>query len=378
MLKMVKGGSPLRILQIYSSLSHGGAETWLMDIMRNTIREELLFDICLTGNVKGPYEDEFKNLGGKIYRCSLSKNLLSFSHRFKQILTAECYDIVHSHLYYFSGFVLRLAAQADVPKRIAHIHPVEDFRTGGFFRSVYKGWMKKWIVRYGTVFVGPTKMSLEGFWGPDWQEDPRKQVIYNGIRTERFAQAVDRVEVRQELDIPESAALVLNVSSFRPHKRHKFLVQVAEHVLAQRQNVYFLLIGSGTLKETIKQQVRGTGLASHFRFISGLPNIDRYWLAADVFAFPSCNEGFGIAIIEAAAAGLKVIAQDIPGVREAAFACPDAILLPLETPAEQWGQRLLDVLKKPRIPETRRHKLLKEFPFTIENSIKKLREVYYG
>ena len=375
---MVKGGSPLRIIQIYSSLSRGGAETWLMDIMRNTTRKEFQFDICLTGCVKGPYEDEFKSLGGKIYRCLLSKNLLSFSHRFKQILTTECYDIVHSHVYYFSGLILMLAAHAGVPKRISHLHPVEDLKVTQLLRGFYVWSMKRLINRYGTCFVGPSEASLEGFFGPDWKQDPTKQVIYNGIRTDRFLQPADRMKVRRGLGIPEDALIVINVSSFRPHKRHGFLVQVAEHVLAQRQDVYFLLIGTGVLKEAIEEQVRRKGLADHFRFISGRPNIDSYWLAADVFAFPSCNEGFGIVIIEAALAGLRIVAQDISGVQEAAAICPDAILLPLETPAEQWGQRLLDVLKGPRIPETRRHKMLKEFPFTIENSIKKLREVYYG
>ena len=368
---------PLRVLHIIGYLVRGGLETWLMDIMRNTKREELQIDACVTSKAKGAYDEEFKSLGGRILSCPLNtKNPLSFYHRLKQLLSAENYDVVHSHSYYFSGLILRAAAKAGVPKRVAHIHPAEDHKKERFLRGLYTWWMKRWIRRYGTDFVGPTKASLESIWGPGWQQDITKQVIYNGIKIERFIRPVDRAKVRRELCIPENALIVINVSRFVPHKRHEFLVTVAECVLTQRQDVYFVLIGTGPLKETIEQQIRAKGLQENFRFISGAPNIDHYWMAADLFAFPSCNEGFGIVVIEAAAAGLKVIAQDIPGVREAAEACSRPILLPLATAADEWAQTLLNALEEPRMSQSERQVRLRQFPFTIENSVAKLKEIY--
>jgi len=371
------GNRPLRVLHVLRSLNRGGIETWLMDIMRNTSRNEIQIDVCLETCSTGVYEEEFKRLGGRILRCPLDKKKpWIFYHRLKQLLCTEHYDVIHSHLYYFSGFTLRSAARARVPKRIAHIHPVEDLRFQRPFRRLYTLLMKSWIRRYGTGFVGPSQASLEGFFGPNWKQDPTKQVIHNGISVERFAEPVDRAKVRRELNIPENAPIVLNVSRFAPHKRHEFLVQVAQHVLAQRQDVYFLLIGAGKLKKVIEEQVCSRGLEKNFRFVSGVPNIDHYFMSADVFAFPSCNEGFGIAVIEAAAAGLNVVAQDIPGVREAATACADPILLPLDTPAGEWAQVVLDALRLPRMSERQRQILLRDFPFTIENSVKKLRQIY--
>ena len=370
---------PLRVLHIIKSLKRGGVETWIMDVIRNTSRDEFAVDVCVTERAKDAYEDEFESLGGKIWHCPLDKKKAwRFCRRFTRLLRTEHYDIVHSHVYHFSGLILMLAAHAGIPKRISHIHPIEDLKVAQPFRRLYVWWMKRWTKRYGTSFVGPSEESLTSFFGPTWRDDPTKQVIYNGIRTDRFLKTVDRNKVRRELDIPEDAPIVINVSSFRPHKRHAFLVQVAEHVLAEAPDVYFLIIGTGVLKEAIEEQVRRKGLAGHFRFVSGRPNIDSYWLAADVFAFPSCNEGFGIVVIEASAAGLKVIAQDIPGVREAAAGCIDHTLLPLATPADQWAQLVLHALKQPRIPETQRQAFLKEFPFTIENSVAKLREVYFS
>jgi len=373
---MCKSGKPFHVLFVLASLSRGGAETWLMDIMRNTNRQEFQLDVCLTRDIEGAYEEEFKKLGGRIFHCPLSKNVWNFSSTFKDLLHREHYDIVHSHLYFFTGFVLRLAFKCGVPKRIAHIHPVEDFKTGGIFRFFYTFLMKRWIKRYGTDFVGPTKASLRGFWGSEWQEDKSKKVIYNCVDVGRFGEVVDRQQVRNELSIPQESKIVLNVGRFTPHKRHEFLVQVAEYVLAQKNDVYFLLIGSGNLKDAIEEKVRVKGLAKNFRFISGAPSIDQYFLASDVLAFPSCNEGFGIVIIEAALAGLKIVAQDIPGVQEAAEVCPNAVLLPLDMPYDKWAEILLDSLQQPRIDENQRQMFLTEFPFTVENSVATLREVY--
>lgn len=367
---------PYRALHVFASLNRGGAETWLMDVARGSKRTDFQFDVCLTGAAGGCYEEEFKQLGGRILRCPLGSNPWSFARRFSRQLASNRYDIVQSHLYHFSGAILRSAARAGVAKRIAHLHPVKDQKKTSLHRRLYVQWMRRWICRYGTHFVGPTRASLEAFWGPGWESDPNKSVIYNGIQTERFAKPADRNAVRKELGIPEEARLVLNVARFSPHKRHEFLVDVADELLTRHDDAFFLLIGDGAQKESIEARVRARKLTKHFRFISGLPDIDRFWLAADVFAFPSCNEGFGIVVVEAAAAGLPVIAQDIPGVREAATACAEIDLMPLDTTVSRWADTLSDALKKPRMSESDRQERLERFPFTIQASIEALHRLY--
>jgi len=378
-LKMARtNNKPLRVLQVCGSLNRGGQETWFMDVMRNTSREEFQIDACVTRRVEGGYEEEFQSLGGRIFCCPLSSNIWSFLRCFEELLHQEEYDIVHSHQYYFTGLILRSAARSGVPKRIAHLHPAEDYKAETLFRRLYIWWMRRLIIRYGTDFLGPTKASLEGVWGPDWERDPAKHVVYNGVSVDRFTGEVDIAGIRDDLCIPVNAQLVINVGRFVSYKRQGFLVKVAEFVLAKRTDVYFLLIGKGPLKDKVEEEVRAKGLQNNFRFIAGVPSIDDYWMASDVFAFPSLNEGFGIVIIEAALAGLKIIAQDIAGVREAAEVCSDCVLLPAETDPSRWAEVLLKTLSQPKMTESERQEYLKQFPFTIENSIQKLREIYNG
>lgn len=375
-LSLLEKKLPVRALHVFGSLDRGGAETWLMDVVRSVSRDELVIDVCVTRSSRGAYEDEFISLGGQVRRCPINRNPWRFAARFQQLLSHRLYDVVHSHLYYFSGVVLRAAAKAGVPRRIAHNHPVADLKSGRLLRAIYATWMRRWMCRFGTDFVGPTRASLEAFWGPNWERDPHKWVLYNGIRVERFLKPVDRVAVRDELGIPPDARIVLNVGRFVPHKRQSFLVDVAHRLLGRHANVYFLLIGDGPLRDEVEQRVGNTDLRQSFRFIRGLPSIDRYWLSADVFAFPSVNEGFGIVIVEAAAAGLPVVAHDIPGVREAASACASPVLLTLDASPEAWADAVDDALHRPVGEDARRAAMLRSFPFTIEASIRSLRELY--
>jgi len=366
----------LRALHVYASLNRGGAETWLMDVLRRAGRNDLAIDVCLVGDRVGAYEEEFRSLGGTIYRCPLRKNPLRFTRAFARLLRDHRYDVVHSHLYLFSGVVLRTAFRAGVPQRVAHIHPVEDVKEKRLLRGMYARWMRSWIIRYGTHFASPSREGWLRFWGPDWERDDNKRVIYNGLDVSRFEQTADPDGVREELDIPKDAKLVLNVARFAPHKRHAFLVDVAERLIGRDKNVYFLFIGAGDLRDEAMAKASAAGLDANVRFVAGASDINRYWLAADAFAFPSVNEGFGIVVAEAAAAGLPVVAQDIPGVREAATACHDVTLLPVATEPEAWSRTLEAAVAKGRLSDDERRRRLKSFPFTIERSIEALRGLY--
>ncbi|MEK6799948.1 MAG: glycosyltransferase [Planctomycetota bacterium] len=367
---------PLRALHFFAGLNRGGAETWLMDVLREGPGQDLVLDVCTTTMTHGAYEDEFVELGGRVHRCRLGRNPWRFAATVEELLSRERYDLVHSHLYYFSGFVLRAAARAGVPKRIAHNHPVEDVKARSILRPLYARWMRRWTRRYGTDFVGPTRASMAAFWGPDWERDPHKRVIYNGVRIERFLHPPERSSVRQELGLPADAKIVLNVARFVPHKRQAFLVDVARLLSTRASDIFFVFIGDGPTRHAVEQAVEDSSLSANFRFVLGAASIDRFWLSADAFAFPSINEGFGIVIAEAAAAGLPVVAHDIPGVREAATACSRVELLGRGTSAERWADAVGKALNEPPLDAPSREALLGSFPFTMEASVRALRKVY--
>ena len=77
---------PVRVLYVIGTLGYGGLETWVMDMVRNIDKKEFLIDVCVTTDIKGEYEEELLQRGGRVLRCRLNKTFpFSFYHNFKKL-----------------------------------------------------------------------------------------------------------------------------------------------------------------------------------------------------------------------------------------------------------------------------------------------------
>lgn len=363
----------VRVLHVCKSLTRGGVETWIMDIMKEKVKRDDKWElgVCLIGEKQGPYEEEFLRLGGKIHRIHFTRfGIFKFLLNFNRLIKEYEYNIIHTHLYLFNAFIILIQLGGEV-KRIAHIHPIEDTKSDKFGRFLYRLFARRVILHGADFIVGPSNMSLVAFVGPEWKRKDNFRVLYNGIDIDRFRKKINRNEVKLRLNIPQDAFIVLNVGRYVEHKRHDFLLEVAREIKKIRNDVYFLCIGDGPLYSHIIKKTCALGVDRQFRFIQGERSIDDYFLCADLFAFPSCNEGFGIVIIESAAAGLPTIAMQIPGVEEAAQACHSVDLLPKTSSSAEWSKMIIL-----RLGQKNKNPDYHVFPFTIQKSYDTLIEIY--
>lgn len=366
-------------MHLLGALAHGGLETWLMEMVRKIDRRKIAIDVCVTMQKKGAYEEEFQQLGGRIYRCPLRKNLFAFAKNLRQILRQGEYDILESHHYLATGYFLRVASKIPHLKLVAHMHPTIDFQTGqrmAFPRPIYRKIMKKWIYKYADTILGASKATLELNWGCNWEKDPKIHFLPNGIDISEFDINIDPQDIRQKLSLPPESKIILTVGRHVPHKKHIIIPEIAKEICKQRDDVYFVINGKGPLKDELENKIKQMGLEKRFRLISGLPSLVPLWKSSDVFLFPSSQEGFGIVVIEAAAAGLPVIARDIPGVGEAITACNNYILLEKQASIKEWIQAVSSMLDIGRINIENYDELEKSFKFTTKKSVEKLLSVY--
>ena len=92
------------MLHVLGGLNPGGVETWLLELARHADGSGWAFDFCLLGPEKGAYADELERRGSRIWRCPVRRPEL-FMQRLYRLLRRTRYDIVHSHVHYFSGWV---------------------------------------------------------------------------------------------------------------------------------------------------------------------------------------------------------------------------------------------------------------------------------
>ena len=153
---------PKRVLQIVGAMNRGGVETWLMHILRQMDPHRVRMDFLVhTGNA-GLYDGEIVANKSRVIRCTESTRSLLYPFRISEILRASGpYDVVHSHVHHFSGFLLRLAHRARVPMRLAHSHSdtsAKD-RCAGWLRQGYLKLTERWIQAYATHLVGASRVA---------------------------------------------------------------------------------------------------------------------------------------------------------------------------------------------------------------------------
>lgn len=151
--------------------------------------------------------------------------------------------------------------------------------------------------------------------------DPRKVVtIHNGVDPERFRpDPAARARLRVELGYADDDVVIGIVGRVTPSKGHREFLEMAARLAPAHPRARFLVVGEATRGEeeegrAILDGLVAAGLGDVVRVTGFRGDVPQLLAAMDVFAFPSHNEAFGLALIEAMAAGLPTVSSDCDGV----------------------------------------------------------------
>lgn len=124
----------------------------------------------------------------------------------------------------------------------------------------------------------------------------------------------DREEVCKAYGIPKEAFLMLSIGEL---SRRKNQIEVITALAAmRRRDVYYMIVGQGEQREELDAYAKRLGVDKYVHFLGFQENVGRLYRSADVFVFPSKQEGMPMALMEAMAAGLACVVSDIRGNRE--------------------------------------------------------------
>lgn len=369
----------IRVLHVVGGMNRGGVETWLMHILRNIDRERFKFDFLVHTSKPCAYDEEIRELGSRIIPCLVPSKPWCYAMNFARIMTEYGpYDVVHSHVHHYSGFVLWLAKRAGVPILIAHSHNDTsgiDFNAR-ILRKTYLSSMKDMIRKHATTGLGCSVKASVALFGTEWEKDRRWRILHYGVDLNAFEQEVDEVAVRGKLGIPSDAFVVGHVGRFSEQKNHIFLLDIAEYLVKQVPDVRLLLVGDGELRKNIERKVAQLGLIDHVVFSGLSSDVPRLMMGAmDAFLFPSLYEGLGLVLIEAQAAGLPCIFSDI--IPKEVDAVPSLLYrVGLDQPAQRWAE--IVVAAKNSVPLSKKHALDMVYRggFNITESLEQLKRTY--
>jgi glycosyltransferase involved in cell wall biosynthesis len=370
-----------RVLHVLGGMNCGGIETWLMNVFRQIDRERFQFDFLVHTETPCFYDDEIRSLGGTIIPCLSPSHPWCYARNFGRIMMEYGpYDVVHSHVHHYSGFVLRQARKAGVPIRIAHSHNDTLLLNSkeGVLRRTYLRFMERLINYYATDGLACSQKAARSLFGAKWDNDPRWKISFCGINLQPFKAQVNPAEVRAELGIPEDAFVVGHVGRFAEQKNHTFLVDIAECLAKNDSQVRILLVGDGPLRPNIEAKVARLGLTEHVIFAGLRADVPRLMLGAmDTFFLPSVYEGLGLVLVEAQAAGLPCFFSDVVPI-EADVVVSLIHRLSLEQPACVWADAILNYKRCHLIKRSEALRIVSQSPFDITYSMQRLCKIYCG
>ena len=149
-------------------------------------------------------------------------------------------------------------------------------------------------------------------------EKDKIRVVPNGVDPIRFQPIANNQNLKKQLGLGNSH-IVLFVGRLIPRKGLQFLIEAAKTVVKELSQTMFLIVGNGPLRGNLTSHIVRLGLSDNFLFLGDAKEnlLPRLYNCADVFAFPSLQEGQGIALLEAQASAKPVVAFDVGGVKEA-------------------------------------------------------------
>lgn len=319
----------MKILQVIPDLRVGGAERVAIHLCQGFLNRghEVRLVACKEG---GPQEEHLPtdpNFRWKILgiRRSSIKNPIAFWRDLKkmgreldQVLNQFQPDIVQSHIPEDDLFVAQACRRTGIGAHIPFIHSLQfhihrqrlDFRSRMRFRLHIKALKNSACVIAVSEAVKAkvleiTKLNADAV-----------HVLHNGIDLTPYKNLPTKAEARTKLGMDQNSPLVLGVGRLHLAKNYPLLVEASRTVLEHMPETQFALVGEGEQRPAIEAAIDQFEVSQNWTLFGQRNDVPVCLKAADVFVQSSDWEGFPVAVIEAMAAGVPVVATSVAGIDE--------------------------------------------------------------
>jgi glycosyltransferase involved in cell wall biosynthesis len=361
-----------RIFHLIKSLGRGGAEILLEDGLRYSDRTHFTYGYGYFVPGKDALVSSLTAQGADVvcFSCRSPASMFLSVRRVARLLKQSNVDLLHCHLP-LGGIIGRLAARiAGIPVIYTEHNVWERYHP--VTRRVN---LLTWKWQDAVIAVSQAiQRSIQAHVG---NHVPVK-VIHNGIDVDSFRFSPEaRARVRAEIGIHPNAPVVGTVAVFRRQKRLDDWLRAAKIIKTRFPDTHFILVGDGPMKRELESRCASLGMTNSVHFIGYQTEVSRFLCPMDVFMNSSIFEGLPLAIAEAAAAGLPVVATAVGGVPEIVLNEQTGYLVPARQP-EALAERVGRILSNPDLGKEfgRKGCQFVEKNFSIQRMIREMEELY--
>lgn len=249
-------------------------------------------------------------------------------------------DVVISWNQGYSHWIIMGARLAGIKKTIVHggCEPkFDDLRSKLY--SYYVHWP---LYLMGTKLICASKFIQQKFVQIPYLPASNIFVAYNGFQLEKF--------ILPETERRSSESIAIMVANLEPVKNHLALLKIWEKVIEVVPDAQLWLVGRGSQRDILEKFCRQNKLDHSVIFWGERQDVPQLLWKAKVFVFSSMSEGFGTVLLEALAAGLQIVASNIPACKEVLQNGKYGKLVDVND-KEKFAEALIEAFKLPPLDE---------------------------
>ena len=303
----------MEIVHVVENLDRGGLERTVVDLIASQrdagheCRVICLFKLGLLAR-------ELLASGVRVDACGKRPGLdLRALRRARALIRQSPDAVIHTHNAMAHYYAVLASLGLPVKCRINTRHGM-----GGRTRSGRQEWLYRQSLRGTDYAVAVCEAARQRFAADGMR--PRRALLSvpNGIRLERFRPADDvaRQSLVAELGLPTGSRIIGTVGRLQPVKDHALLLRAFAKVRVQVPEAALVIVGDGPLRAALEAQAEQAGLSDALRFMGDRHDVPRLLTGMEVFALTSTSEGYSVALLEACASSLPIVATDVGGNRE--------------------------------------------------------------
>ena len=361
----------MKVLHVEAGMHlYGGARqvAYLLAGLQQLGVESVL--VCAEGSA---IADAAAGIGIRVHELPLrGDHDLPFIWRLKSIIQQERPDLVHLHSRRGADVLGGIAA------RLAGVKSVVSRRVDNPESPFVVKWKYRLFDRVVTISQGIAEVLLrEGL--------PAAKLVCvpSAVDVEAFQEDCDRQRFRETFGLREGDLVMAVVAQLIPRKGHRFLLQAMSALMADYPNLRLLVFGQGPLEGELRGQIKALGLEQVVTMAGFRTDLPSLLPCLDLLVHPALMEGLGIALLQAASAGLPIVAVEAGGMPEAVEDGVTGRLVPAgsaDALVDALRPLLADETLRRRMGESGREKMRREFSLArmVEGNLQVYRELTEG
>lgn len=281
------------------------------------------------------------------------------------------FDLMHIHVWNPASCRYALLAGSKIPVVITEHDP--------FALHGLKGWLKNKLLKNVKRIITASQAAKKMVIQQEASLEEKTTVVPNGINIDEWKKETEldaRTEFRRKnFGITGNEKIILCVAELHERKGQKYLISAIQKVLTEFPSVKLALAGDGPKRRYYEKSARP--LADKVLFLGRRKDIAKLMAAADLFVLPSVREAFGLVILEAAIAGLPIIATNVGGIPEIIENEKTGLIVEPQN-SEVLAKAILDLLQNPLKANTLAKQAISkvEKNFSAKTMAEKTAEVY--